>query len=204
MNPAGGHNSIAHLDGAYEAMMELCGPFAPPGAFTPEFEVIRPDAIPAPVDAMLVHQNHMTIELQRRHGKPVDVHVLDERLNDELYTRKITLTLAGTSRVVEWGICRLDLRCVSPEVREEILSRKIPLGAILIKHQVHRVIKPQFYARFPGSSSVIALFGASNPAPVYGRLGTIYCDGEPAIDLLEIVTGIQVEMTPQMDTDGHR
>lgn len=192
MNNSGGQNSIANLNGANAALMELCAPFAPHG-FVPDFDVIPPDMMPSPADSLLVHENHMTVELERHYGKPVQVHVLDERLDGELYTRKIGLTLAGTSHVVEWGICRLDLRCVSAEVRKEILAKESPLGAILIKHRVHRVIKPQFYARFPPFNRVIKLFGAAdNPAPVYGRLGTIHCNGQPSIDLLEIVTGIQV------------
>ena len=36
------------------------------------------------------------------------------------------------------------------------------------------------------------LFGANESRPVYGRLGTIYCDDEPSIELLEIVTGTDV------------
>jgi hypothetical protein len=42
---------------------------------------------------------------------------------------------------------------------------------------------------------VLKLFGADEPQAVYGRLGTIYCDGEPAIELLEIVTGITEELS---------
>jgi hypothetical protein len=34
---------------------------------------------------------------------------------------------------------------------------------------------------------VIALFGANNAGPLYGRIGTIYCDDEPCIEVLEIV-----------------
>jgi hypothetical protein len=35
---------------------------------------------------------------------------------------------------------------------------------------------------------VLHLFGdTQTTTPVYGRVGTIYCNGEPAIELLEIV-----------------
>jgi hypothetical protein len=92
---------------------------------------------------------------------------------------------------VEWGIVRLDFRYMDAAVRDEILRKQMPLGAILIKHDVHRRIKPRFFLRFPPGGPVPKLFGAAESRPVYGRLGTIYCDEEPAIELLEIVTGIE-------------
>ena len=87
---------------------------------------------------------------------------------------------------------RLDFRYMDDAVRDEILRKQMPLGAILIKHNVHRRIKPRFFLRFPPGGPVLGLFGANESRPVYGRLGTIYCDDEPAIELLEIVTGTDV------------
>jgi hypothetical protein len=43
---------------------------------------------------------------------------------------------------------------------------------------------------------VIELFGVRYSAPVYGRLGTIYCEHEPAIEVLEIVVNTEVKETP--------
>jgi len=60
-------------------------------------------------------------------------------------------------------------------------------------HEAHHDAdhKPRFFVRFPAGGPVLNLFGASETRPVYGRLGTIYCDEEPAIELLEIVTGVE-------------
>jgi hypothetical protein len=131
----------------------------------------------------------MTVELERHHGAPVRVHVLEEHLDGDIYTRKISLTPAGQdSKVVEWGIVRLDFRYMAPAVRDEILRKELPLGAILIKHDVLRRIKPRWFLRFPPGGPVLSLFGDAQAAqPAYGRVGTIYCNGEPAIELLEIV-----------------
>jgi hypothetical protein len=170
------------------ALVELCRPFAT-GAFEPQCAIVQPDEIPFPQDQLLVHHDHMTVVLERHHGTPVDVHVLDERLEGDLYTRKISLTPVGKpDRVVEWGIVRMDFRYMAQEVRAEILRKELPLGAILIKHDVLRRIKPRWFLRFPPGGPVLKLFGnptTSNPA--YGRIGTIYCNEEPAIELLEIV-----------------
>lgn len=173
------------------ALLELCKPFVTNG-FSPQCTVVQPDEIPHPQDELLVHHEHMTVVLERHHGAAVNVHVLEEHFDGDLYTRKISLTRGANGgegdTVVEWGIVRLDFRYMDPDVRDEILRREMPLGAILIKHDVLRRIKPRWFLRFPPGGPVLGLFGDTQTAqPVYGRVGTIYCNEEPAIELLEIV-----------------
>jgi hypothetical protein len=195
---AAGRSRIHEVPTAHATLMELCAPFVTSGgsagvAFDAECAVVQPEEIPHPDDQLLVHHEHMTVALQRFHGAPVDVHVQEEHLDaaGELYSRKIFLTPRSSPQTpVEWGIVRLDFRYMDDAVRDEILRKQMPLGAILIKHNVHRRIKPRFFLRFPQNGPVLRLFGARETRPVYGRLGTIYCDEEPAIELLEIVTGI--------------
>jgi hypothetical protein len=191
---AAGRSRIHEVPTAHATLMELCAPFvAAAGQFEVDCAVVQPEEIPHPDDQLLVHHEHMTLALQRFHGSPVDVHVQDEHLDaaGELYTRRIFLTPHSAPQTpVEWGIVRLDFRYMDDAVRDEILRKQLPLGAILIKHNVHRRIKPRFFLRFPPGGPVLRLFGAAETRAVYGRLGTIYCDDEPAIELLEIVTGI--------------
>ena len=177
---------LAEVFGAQAALTDLCRPFVV-GDFLPECVVVHPDGIPHPADALLVHHEHMTVVLQKHHGRPVDVHVLEEHLNGDTYTRKISLTPVGSDKVVEWGIVRLHFQYMSPEVRDEILAKTMPLGAILIKHNVHRRIKPRYFLRFPEQGQVLKLFSAEQAEPAWGRLGTIFCDNAPCIELLELV-----------------
>jgi hypothetical protein len=175
-----------------EALMNLCRPFAPPG-FAPQFEIVSAAEMPEPARSLLVHQKHMTIELQRHHGRPVDVNVLANRKDGQIYTRIVGLTLQGDGQVVEWGIARINFAYLSPQIQSEILLKESPLGAILIRHQSHRRISPLCFLRFPPQSSVIGLFGgAGNDEAVYGRIGSIYCDEKPAIELLEIVVNTRI------------
>ena len=194
---AAGRSRIHEVPTAHATLMELCAPFVATGApFDAECAVVQPEEIPHPDDQLLVHHEHMTLALQRYHGSPVDVRVQEEHLDPagELYTRKIVLTPANAPDLnVELGIVRLDFRYMDDRVRDEILRKQAPLGAILIKHNVHRRIKPRFFLRFPPGGPVLRLFGATESRAVYGRLGTIYCDEEPAIELLEIVTGTDVK-----------
>jgi hypothetical protein len=193
---AAGRSRIVEVPTAHATLMDLCRPFVPPAgaaAFEAECAVVQPEEIPHPADQLLVHHEHMTVALQKFHGSPVEVNVLGEQLSEDggFYTRMISLTPKGhPGRVVEWGMVQLDFRYMDKAVRDEILRKQMPLGAILIKHNVHRRIKPRFFLRFPAGGPVLRLFGAAERDAVYGRLGTIYCNGEPAIELLEIVTGL--------------
>src|SRR5437588_3423820 len=117
----GEFNRLADVSGAQAMLLDLCGPFAHHG-FSPECVVVHPDAIPHPEDHLLVHHDHMTIVLEEHHGAPVNVHVLEEHLSGDSYTRMISLTPGDSDKVVEWGIVRLNLKYVSDEVRQEILS----------------------------------------------------------------------------------
>ncbi len=181
----------ADASAAEAALLNLCRPFVR-GKLDPICSVVQPDAIPFPEDHLLVHHDHMTVVLQKHHGSPVNVHVMDERLDDNVYTRMICLTPQGSEKVVEWGIARLHFKYIPDAAREEILAKKSPLGAILIKHDVHRRVKPRYFLRFPSGGGVLSLFKPrpATPQAAYGRIGMIYCDEEPAIELLEIVVNV--------------
>ena len=166
-------------------LSELCTPFAT--GFQPECQIVQPENIPHPEDDLLVHHDHMTVVLERHHRKRVQVHVLEERIEGNFYRRKISLTTEGTDKVVELGVVRLNLNYMPEEVSREIREKRTPLGAILIKHKVHRRVKPRYFLRVQPGSAVLKLFNTETTEPVYGRLGTIYCDKQPCIELLEIV-----------------
>ena len=186
--PIGSTPRGEHDAAAVAILRELCRPLAGGDAIDPTCVVVQPDEIPHPTDALLVHHEHMTEVLRRRYGRPVQVQVLDEHLNGDHYTRKVSLTPTGGGPVVEWGVVRMDLRYIPDDVRKEILAKQSPLGEILIRHNVHRRIKPRWFMRFPARGPMLTFFGEAGAVPLYGRIGTIYCDEKPAIELLEIVT----------------
>jgi len=187
------HTRLSDLPGAEAALLDLCRPFAPPG-FVPECTLVQPDQIPFPQDQLLVHHEHMTVVLEKHHGSPVEVHVMEEHLDGDIYTRKIYLTPRGSDKVVEWGIVKLDFQYMAPEVRDEILAKRLPLGAVLIKHDVLRRVKPRWFLRFPEGGPVVSLFrskACGDEDAAYGRIGTIYCNEEPAIEVIEIVVNCE-------------
>ncbi len=198
-------NKLSDLPVAEAALTDLCRPFVIGDApFVPECVIVQPDEIPHPQDQLLVHHNHMTEVLERHHGRPLSVHVHEEHQDGDLYTRKITLTPVGRDdRTVEWGVVRMDFRYMDPAVRDEILAKELPLGAVLIKHNVLRRVKPRWFLRFPAAGPVLSLFGpGAATEALYGRVGTIYCNEEPAIEVIEIVLNVDNGAPPK--SNGHK
>ena len=105
-----------------------------------DFVEVQADAMPADYRALLAHQNHMTVTVERYHHSPVDVRVLETHISGEHYARKILLSRQSDGVVVQFGIVRLNFAHVDPEVRREVESQQIPLGRVLIAHNVLREI----------------------------------------------------------------
>jgi hypothetical protein len=158
-------------------------------ATVPEFEVVPADQVPEPFHSLLVHDQHMTVTLERFHGGPVELRVLARHVAGSEYARMILLALEGTEEIVEFGIFRMDLTCCDPAVQDEIREGKTPLGRILIEHNVLRRIDPTAFLKIRPSAPLCQWFGISTDQPVYGRLASIFCNNVLAIELLEVVRG---------------
>jgi chorismate-pyruvate lyase len=159
----------------------------PPADDVPEHEYVPAGRVPSPYDELLVHEHHMTVTVERHHGDLVDVRILDRRHDGDTYARKILLSLHGDGRVVQFGIVRIHLQYCSAAVRREIVAGQTPLGRILIQHDVLRRIEPTAYLRVVPSPAMMGWFGLDRARPTYGRLAFIYCNEQPAVELLEIV-----------------
>ncbi len=153
----------------------------------PEFQIVAPAQVPLPYRDLLVHEHHMTVTVERFHGRPVELRVLSQRTHGHHYSRMILLTLQGTGEVVQFGIVRIDLDRCSPAVRTEVLAGRKPLGRILIEHDVLRHIDPSCFLRITPTPQMMHWFSTTESAPLWGRTATILCEGHRAIELLEVV-----------------
>jgi chorismate-pyruvate lyase len=158
-----------------------------PGEKVPAHTFIAGEDMPEPYRGLLVHEHHMTVTVEAYHGGPVDVCILMRRRDGDFYARKILLVHRDSGKVVQSGIVRIDLSKCSEPVREAILAGQTPLGRILIEHDVLRRIEPTAYLRIIPGPNPMTWFGMSRPDPLYGRLAIIHCDGQPAVELLEVV-----------------
>lgn len=163
----------------------------PTSADRPACTPIAGEEMPEPYRSLLVHTHHMTVTVEKHYGGPVDVKVLESTRAGDEYARKILLSVRETGKVVQFGIVQIDLSLLSEPVREKIVEGKTPLGRVLIEHNVLRRILPAGYLKVEPCPEMCGWFGLAEPTTTYGRLGIIYTDGKPAIEVLEILAPIQ-------------
>lgn len=152
-----------------------------------QFEKVEAAQVPDPSRTMLAHDHHMTLAVESHHGSYVDVEVLETTIADDHYSRKILLRRQSDRGVVQYGIVRLKLGLMSDQVRNEIESQATPLGRILINHDVLREVRLLNLFRIHCGTELAGSFGFEAGQECFGRTALIYCNGEPAIELLEIV-----------------
>ena len=151
------------------------------------FEPVDADRLSQSARQLLAHDHHMTVAVEQFHNSSVDVQVLAVRANTDYYCRKIILTRQSDGVPVLFGIVRVVRSALPAEVVAEIEAQQTPLGRILIAHHLLRDVKwLQLFCIAPERelSEALKLPPASDCA---GRTAMITCDGQPAIELLEVV-----------------
>lgn len=152
-----------------------------------EFERCAAEDCPDAYRSLLAHEAHMTVTVEGRHQCSVNVEVLQNRTTDTHYLREILLRRSSDGRVVQYGIVRLALSALQPVVRDEIMAQKTPLGRVLIQHGVLRRVQLNAVWQVTFGRELVKHFSDTASHQSYGRTALIYCDGEPAVELLEIV-----------------
>lgn len=150
------------------------------GHFTP----LASHELPEPQRSLLAHEHHMTVTVERHHGGPVDVRVLDARAAPDDYARVILLVRRSDSQVVQFGVMRIDWSAVDRETRAAIEREDQPLGRILIERGALRTIHPLAYYRVACGSALRTMLGVEE---AYGRAARIDFNGRAAVELIEIL-----------------
>jgi hypothetical protein len=159
------------------------------GAISPDlgrFTRVDEASLPAGDRELLAHHSHMTVAMERFHDSPVDVEVLDRRTDGCRYSRKIRLRTQRTGRVVQFGVVRLNLDYLEPDVREEVVSERTPLGRVLINHGVLMQVRLTALWRIEPGPDLMRSLEMPAAATIYGRTAMIDFETQPAIELLEI------------------
>ena len=157
-----------------------------------QFENVESNELPDPYRKLLAHNFHMTVTVEEFHNSPVDVQVLAELDDAEknTYSRQILLCKQSDSQVVQYGIVRLHFDHLAPHVVNEIRRKETPLGRILIQNNVLREVELSKLWRVRCGSKLCEVLGVEPSTVTFGRTALIYCDGEPAVELLEIVSPV--------------
>lgn len=159
---------------------------------TPQARFVTAADTPEPYRKLLAHHHHMTVTMEQHIGAPVTLEVMQAVLEGEWYARKILLRDSRSGKVVQFGLMRFNFQWCDPKVRELIIEGKTPLGRILIEHDILRRISTHALMRIEPNHEMREVFelkvsgSGSGSTPVYGRLATIFCNEQPAIDLLEV------------------
>lgn len=166
---------------------ELAGLFYSSPEELGRFDEVAADEMPAEFRRQLAHELHMTVTVEAFHGCRVDVRVLRKRSTPTHYAREILLLRQSDALVVQHGIMRVNLAYLDDAVRREILAEGTPLGRVLIEHNVMREIQLNSLWRVTPAARLAKLFDLEQSSDTYGRTALIHVDGEPAVELVEIV-----------------
>lgn len=174
-----------------EAFLEqLIHLFYPRCASLGLFQHVSSSEVRTPYTELLSHNRHMTVTVEAFHGDAVDVEVLRSLHRDGTYCREILLKTQRRKLTVQYGIVRLHLHLIAEGPRQEILAEQKPLGRVLIEHEVLREVELLDLWRVGCGPVLAQAFGVPDTTSTYGRTAIIHCDGEPAIELLEIVAPV--------------
>lgn len=152
-----------------------------------DFREVSPESMPATFRKLLAHEHHMTVTVEAHHGSAVDVGVLNRLIDENHYAREILLTRQSDGRVVQYGVMRIRLDLLPAQARAEVVSEGTPLGRVLINHDILRSVHLFSLFKVAPGEVLKKWLTAGKNTPVYGRTALIYCNGEPAVELLEIV-----------------
>jgi len=152
-----------------------------------QFEPIESSDLPAAYQSLLAHNDHMTVTLEAWHNSLVNIRVLAVQTEADSYARNTLLVLQSDERPVQLGIMRINLTGLPEIVRQEIEAQALPLGRIMIRHHLLRSVELcQLWKITPGPALQLHL-QLEDDTPIFGRTARILVDGQPAVELLEIV-----------------
>ena len=153
-----------------------------------KFFSIEANELPDQYCSLLAHHDHMTVTLEAWHNSLVEIRVLEERRDRNHYARRIVLARQRDGTPVQFGIMQINLAGLPDIVRLEIESQALPLGRVMIRHHLMREVELcQLWRIQPGKQLQHHLH-CSDEVQIFGRTARILVEGEPAVELLEIVS----------------
>lgn len=180
-----------------ERGLELVRIFTADPAVFGRLRAVAPPAVPAVARGLLDHCSHMTAAMERFHGGPVGLTVVQQVTGaaaasgrgmdaaNPPYAREILLT-RGDGAVVQYGIVRLDLGAMAAETAAAIRAGNVPLGRILMNAGLLCEVEHVALLEIEPGPHLAKLFGLRSRT--FGRVAEIRVDGRPAVELLEVVS----------------
>lgn len=157
------------------------------GVPQPGVREVSPKDIPFPYRSLLVHENDMTLTLERHFGGPVMLRTLSTTLNGKWYLRRVLLVQQYSGRPVEMGAIRLRLDVFSPSIRNQILRNIVPIGRLLRDSGVDFKSQPRAFLAVDPNPEMMGVFWMREPRTLYGRQTEFFEGGQKIGDIVEIL-----------------
>lgn len=159
-----------------------------PSESFPIVHLINSSDVPDAYRFLLDHEHHMTVTMESHYDEPVRVRVLSEISQNGCYSRILNLIGEKTGKIILFGLMRVRMEFLPSQVQSEILARKEPLGRILIRNEIMRKIELVKLLKIDAFPSREHWFHSKDQKSYYGRVALIHCQGQPAIELFEVVS----------------
>ncbi len=154
----------------------------------PPFEAVRAEDLPEPYRHLLVHESDMTGRLTDFHGETMGLRVIEKKILCGVLARRVVLYGLESQRGVEFGEILIYLNRFQPEIRELIEACEIPLGGILVQHQVGFFAFPRRYLKIVADEMISGNLGIPAGRELYGRKNKLTnYEGETLAEIIEIL-----------------
>ena len=157
------------------------------GVEMPAMEIVAPYQIPSPYRSLLVHEDDMTITLERHFGGRVVLRALSTFTSGPWYFRRVLLVQEYSGRPVEMGAIRMKLDAFGPRLKKQILENEIPLGRILRDGAFKYVSHAMAFLAITPNPEMMGVFWMREPKTLYGRRTEIMRNGTKIGDIVEVL-----------------
>ena len=157
------------------------------GVETPDIKVVAPYEIPMPYRSLLVHEDDMTITLERHFGGRVILRALSTFTSGAWYFRRVLLVQEYTGRPVEMGAIRMKLDGFGARLTKQILKNEVPLGRILRDSGFKYVSHAMAFLAITPNPEMMGVFWMREPRTLYGRRTEIVRNDIKIGDIVEVL-----------------
>ena len=151
-----------------------------------QFKPVVVEQLPPDYRSLLAHNDHMTVALEAFHNSLVDVRALAEWRDDASYARASVLSRQTDGAVVQFGIMRIWVADLPAAAQDEIMSKRFPLGRVLIRHNLLREVELITLWQIAPGRVLREQLHLNDENPIFGRSAQILVDERPTVQLLEI------------------
>ncbi len=157
------------------------------GVELPGMKIVAPHQIPMPYRSLLVHEDDMTITLERHFGGRVVLRALSTFMHGAWYFRRVLLVQEYSGRPVEMGAIRMKLNAFGARLKKQILENEVPLGRILRDGSFKYISQARAFLAITPNPEMMGVFWLREPRTLYGRRTEIVRDGNKIGDIVEVL-----------------